>query len=176
MAKELKNINLYATTIMQSKRLHDGIEDSTADMKYMWRRTVEKQTNFFKRRKVDIFSQHTLFEPCCAIINEMGDLEILDNGIPQLQDDGERSIIYKAKDFRASLLLTSSIGQNDIPAWSLTALINLCPRGCLRKVLNKFYFDVKACKGAKGYKSEKFETAIEAAVDAVCWFKKEGFI
>ena len=112
MAKELKNINLYATTVMQSKRLIDaGIDDSTADMKYLWHNTAELQTNFFKRKKVETYKAHTLLDPCCAIINDVGDLEILDYDIPQLKDDGNRSVVFKTKDERVSLRLSNYIGE-----------------------------------------------------------------
>ena len=171
MAKELKNINLYATTVMQSKRLIDaGIDDSTADMKYLWHNTAELQTNFFKRKKVETYKAYTLLDPCCAIINDVGDLEILDYDIPQLKDDGSRSVVFKTKDERVSLRLSNYIGPNDIPAWSLTALLNLCPYGGLEKVSDKYFYSVK------DYKGEMFETPIEAAVDVVCWFKEKGII
>ena len=170
MAKELKNINIYATTVMQSKRLIDaGIDDSTADMKYMWQNTKELQTNFFKRRKIDTFKAHTLLEPCYAIINDVGDLEILDCDIPQLQDNGKRSIVIM-KNERVSFQISNSIGPYDIPAWSLTALLNLCPYGGLERVSDKWFFSVM------NYKGEMFETPIEAAVDVVCWFKEKGII
>ena len=171
MAKELKNINLYATTVMQSKRLIDaGIDDSTADMKYLWHNTAELQTNFFKRKKVETYKAHTLLDPCCVIINDVGDLEILDYDIPQLKDDGNRSVVFKTKDERVSLRLSNYIGPNDIPAWSLTALLNLCPYGGLEKVSDKYFYSVR------DYKGEMFETPIEAAVDVVCWFKEKGII
>ena len=171
MAKELKNVNLYVTTIMQSKRLIDaGIDDSTADMKYMWQGTRELQTNFFKRKKVASYQAHTLLEPCMAIISNVGDLEILDYNIPQMQDNGDRSIVFKSKDERVSIQISNYIKPDDIPAWSLTALLNLCPYGGLEHVSGKWFFSVK------DYKGEMFETPIEAAVDVVCWFKEKGII
>jgi hypothetical protein len=170
MAKELKNINLYATTVMQSKRLIDaGIEDSTADMKYMWQNTKELQSNFLGRKKIDTFRAFTLLEPCYAIINDVGDVEILDYDIPLLQDNGERSIVIM-KNERVSLKVSSCIFPNDIPAWSLSALLNLCPYGGLEHVSGKWFFS------AKDYNGEMFETPIEAAVDVVCWFKEQGVI
>ena len=171
MAKELKNINLYATTVMQSKRLIDaGIDDSTADMKYIWRDARELQTNYFKRKRVNSYEAHTFFEPCMAIINHVGDLEVLDYNIPQLEDNGDRSIVFQTKDERVSMRVSNYVGPNDIPAWSLTALLNLCPYGGLEKVSGKYFYSVK------DYPGEMFDTAIEAAVDAVCWFKEKGII
>ena len=171
MAKELKNINVYATTVMQSKRLIEaGIDDSTADMKYMWQGTREMQFNYFKRKKVASYRAHTLLEPCIAIINQVGDLEILDIEIPQLGDDGERSMVYKTDVEGVSLRWINEIRPNDIPAWSLTALLNLCPYGGLEKVSDKYFYSVK------DYKGEMFETPIEAVIDAVCWFKEKGII
>jgi hypothetical protein len=170
MAKELKNINLYATTIMQSKRLIDaGIEDSTADMKYIWHNANEMESFFFKRKRIDTFRAYTMFEPCYAIINDVGDLEILDHGIPKLLDNGERSIVIM-KNERVSLQVGNCIGPKDIPSWSLSALLNLCPYGGLEHVSDKWFFSVK------DYKGEMFETPIEAAVDVVCWFKEKGII
>ena len=171
MAKELKNVNLYVTTIMQSKRLIDaGIDDSTADMKYMWQGTRELQTNFFKRKKVASYQAHTLLEPCMAIISNVGDLEILDYNIPQMQDNGDRSIVFKSKDERVSIQISNYIKPDDIPAWSLTALLNMLPYGGLEKVSDKYFYSLKE------YQGELFESAIEAAVDAVIWFKEKGII
>ena len=171
MAKELKNINLYATTVMQSKRLIEaGIDDSTADMKYMWQHTRELQTNFFKRKKVHKYSAYTLMEPCMAIINHVGDLEILDCDIPQLKDNGDREIVFKSKDEQVQMRMSNYIKPDDIPAWSLTALLNMLPYGGLEKVSDKYFYSLKE------YQGELFETAIEAAVDAVIWFKEKGII
>ena len=66
-----------------------------------------------------------------------------------------------------------SVIPQDAP-YSLTAdrqaLLNLCPYGGLEKVSDKYFYSVK------DYKGEMFETPIEAAVDAVCWFKEQGII
>ena len=171
MAKELKNINLYVTTIMQSKRLIEaGIDDSTADMKYMWQHTRELQTNFFKRKKVASYEAHTLLEPCMGIINDVGDLEVLNYNVPQMQDNGDRSIVFKSKDERVSIQMSNYIKPDDIPAWSLTALLNMLPYGGLEKVSDKYFYSVK------DYKGQLVESAIEAAVDAVIWFKEKEII
>ena len=171
MTKELKNVNLYVTTVMQSKRLIEaGIDDSTADMKYMWQNTREWQTNFFKRKKLASYQAHTMIEPCLAVINHVGDLELLDCDIPMLNDNGDRSITFKTKDEAIKLRFSNSIMPNDIPAWSLTALLNLLPYGGLEKVSGKYFYSVKEHQG------ELVESAIEAAVNAVIWFKEKGII
>lgn len=168
---ELKSNNLYVTTIMQSKRLIDaGIDDSTADMKYMWQGTRELQTNFFKRKNVASYQAHTLLEPCMAIISNVGDLEILDYNIPEMECHSDRKVVFKTKDERVSITWENHIGPDDIPAWSLSALLNLCPYGGLEKVSDKYFYSVK------DYKGEMFETPIEAAVDVVCWFKEKRII
>ena len=171
MAEKFKNINLYATTIMQSKRLIEaGIDDSTADMKYIWQQTDEIQKNFFKRKKVESYRAFTMLEPSIALINHVGDLEVLDDKIVQLKDNGDRSIVFKTKDERVYITKGNTIKSDDIPAWSLTALLNLCPYGMLCKVSDKYFFHLEN----REYKM--FDTAIEAAVDAVCWFKEKGMI
>ena len=171
MSKELKNINLYVTTVMQSKRLIEaGIDDSTADMKYLWNNTRELQTNFFRRKKVDSYKAYTLIEPCMAIINHVGDLEILDYNVPEIEDNGDRAIVFKSKDERVQIRMTNHINPEDIPAWSLTALLNMLPYGGLEKVSDKYFYSVKE------YQGELVESAVEAAVNAVIWFREKGII
>ena len=171
MSKELKNINLYVTTVMQSKRLIEaGIDDSTADMKYLWNNTRELQTNFFRRKKVDSYKAYTLIEPCMAIINHVGDLEILDYNVPEIEDNGDRAIVFKSKDERVQIRMTNHINPEDIPAWSLTALLNMLPYGGLEKVSDKYFYSVK------DYQGELVESAVEAAVNAVIWFREKGII
>ena len=87
-----------------------------------------------------------------------------------LNDNGDRSITFKTKDEAVKLRFSNSIMPNDIPAWSLTALLNLLPYGGLEKVSDKYFYSLKE------YQGELFETAIEAAVDAVIWFKEKGII
>ena len=105
-----------------------------------------------------------------AIINHVGDLELLDCDIPQLKDNGDREIVFKSKDEQVQMRMTNYIKPDDIPAWSLTALLNLIPYGGLEKVSGKYFYSLKE------YQGELFETAIEAAVDAVIWFKEKGII
>ena len=99
-----------------------------------------------------------------------GDLEVMDVKESVIKDGDDLKAVYEGKDGRVKIAVTNVHRPDDIPAWSLTALLNLCPYGGLEHVSDKWFFSVK------DYKGEMFETPIEAAVDAVCWFKEKGII
>lgn len=165
------NSKVYATTIEQSKRLIDaGIPDETADFKYLWDRTFEKQINFFKKKMVKRYKARTRFEPSVGLLSINGDLEIMKDGNPFLNDDNELETDYISEGEVIKLAQTDGMPCNAIPSWSLTALLNLLPYGGLDKVSNKYVYR------AKEYNGHLVESAIEAAVDAVIWFKENKII
>ena len=167
----MNKLNLFATTIEQSKRLIEaGIPDETSDMKYMWEYGTEMMLNFFKKKRADRYRAITRFEPNIGIICDTGDLEVLDVRESVIKDGDDLKAVYEGKDERVKIAITNVHRPDDIPAWSLTALLNLCPYGGLEKVSDKYFYSVK------DYKGEMFETPIEAAVDVVCWFKEKGII
>ena len=166
----MNKLNLYATTIEQSKRLVlAGVPDETADMRYMWMYTQERPINFFKKKRVSNYDIITRFQPCIGIMCDSGDIDILD--VYEQENVGEElETIYKNDKETVSLRITTFLRPQDIPSWSLTALLNLCPYGGLQHVSDKWYFSVK------GYDRGLFDTPIEAAVDVVCWFMEKGII
>jgi hypothetical protein len=158
----MTQMNLYATTIEQSKRLIDaGLPDNTADMRYMWEGTTERQVNFFKKKKVSRFQAITRFSPQIGIICDTGDLEILQSGVPLYNDNKDVDVVYEDENNKVVIRSSSPMGQWDIPSWTLTALLNLIPYGGLQRLNDKWYYSLK------GYDGKPVESAVEAAVQAV---------
>ena len=165
------NSKIYATTIEQSKRLIDaGIPDETADFKYIWNRTIEKQINFFKKKVVKRYHADTRFEPSIGLLSITGDLEIMKDGDPFVNDDNKLETDYTSEGEIIKLRYYDNMPCDAIPSWSLTALFNLLPYGGLDKVSNKYVYR------AKDYNGKLVESAVEATVEAVIWFKQNGII
>lgn len=165
------NSKVYATTIEQSKRLIDaGIPDETADFKYIWKGGLEWQRNFFKKKKVDKYEAMSMFEPSVGLLSITGDLEILKDEIPFMNEEGKLETVYSSDKEDFKLRHFCGVDYDQIPSWSLTALLNLLPYGGLDKVSNKYFYR------AKDYNGELVESAVEAAVEAVIWFKENKII
>ena len=165
------NNKVYATTIEQSKRLIDaGIPDETADFKYLWKQGLELMMNIFKKKRVDEFEVISRFEPSIGMISETGDIEILKNKMPFMNKDNKLETVYSSDKEIVKMRTFDELLWDQIPSWSLTALLNLLPYGGLDKVSNKYVYR------AKEYNGHLVESAIEAAVDAVIWFKENKII
>ena len=64
--------------------------------------------------------------------------------------------------------------ENDIPAWSLTALLGVLPKGT--RLLKSVTDDTYHCDCPKGNIDKWFDNPIDAAFEIVCWLKENGKI